>query len=207
MTKIKGCFQIHLIKRSELVTVQNAASLYGFHTEHISEIPDTLGKSPVRRYTDAPLSLKQETSLVENTPQKTPETLCPTAHNVLNGANNHVGLNLDPSSVKSHMRQQPQPRPLLQPHKIDLKQRIQLKHSELLTHKKIYIINVCGLSHYISSNVAMQQQISNTKVKYVFCCNGRFIKCAELNACGGQGANHTSAVRDSDFSEITKGVH
>lgn len=63
------------------------------------------------------------------------------------------------------------------------------------------------LSHYIFSNVAMQQQRSNTKVKYAFCYNGRFIKCAEAKVCGGQGANHISAITDSDFSEITKGVH
>lgn len=63
------------------------------------------------------------------------------------------------------------------------------------------------LSHFISSSVAMQQWVTNTEIKYDFCCNGRFMKCAEPNIYGGEGANHASAVRVFNFAEITEEVH
>ena len=61
-------------------------------------------------------------------------------------------------------------------------------------------------SHYICSNIVIQQYVSNTDMKYSLCCNGRYIKCTESYANGGERANYASEVRVSNFAELTKRV-
>lgn len=59
-------------------------------------------------------------------------------------------------------------------------------------------------SHYICSNIVIQRYVSNTDMKYSLCYNGRYIKCTEPYANGGERANYASEVRFSNFAELTK---